>query len=253
MEREPDLYPVELEPFHSSLTAPGSYFRLAMIGIAVLMPWFWVSLGLFAFQDYRLTIALYELLGCGLPILLFRKKTWPPILPFNLKRRWVLLTSLIVNAIILGAFWMTQGFQMHWGAFHQRMQNTHLSADFQFWAFALYIVILNPVLEELFWRGIIYKELQDYMSKPKANLISSFFFGAWHWVVLQSYCQPVWAILLTLTVMLGGVLFACAYEKTGTLASSIALHGLGADLPMVFVVYNCIQQGNHWAQLHLMK
>jgi membrane protease YdiL (CAAX protease family) len=248
MERESDLYPVELKS--SSLTASSSHFKLALIVIAILMPWFWVSLGLYVFQDYRLTIALYTLLGCGLPILLFRKKALLPILPFRLKRRWVLLTSIMANTFILGTFWITQGFQMNWNMFHQRMQNTHLCADIQFWAFALYIVILNPVMEELFWRGIIYKELQDYVSKGKANLISSFFFGAWHWVVLQNYCEPGWAILLTVAVMMGGVLFAYTYEKAGTLAPSITLHSLGADLPLVFVVYYCIQQRSYWSQLH---
>lgn len=248
MEREPHLQSLQLSPPLGFIPI-GSRTRLVVLCIAMLLPWFWVGLGLHILQDYRLTIVLYELLGCGLPTLLFTGNQMPPILPFKLKRRWLLFSSLIVNIVILGAFWITQGFSMDWGLFHQRMESTHLSADFQFWTFALYIVILNPVFEEMFWRGVVYKEWQHYVSTRKANLISSFFFGAWHWVVLQTYCDPVWAVALTLAVMIGGVLFASTYEKSGTLASSIALHGLGADLPMVFVVYDCIQRGSHWAKL----
>lgn len=248
MERESDLQQI---PLNAPLEfAPaGGKLRLVFLCVSMLMPWFWVGLGLHVLQDYRLTIAMYELLGCGLPILLFTGKRTPPIMPFKIRRRWILFTSLLVNAVILGTFWATQGFDMDWDVFHQRMESTHLSANFQFWAFALYIVILNPVMEEMFWRGVVYKEWQHYVSIRKANLISSFFFGAWHWVVLQTYCGPVWAILLTIAVMIGGSLFASMYEKTGTLASSIAMHGLGADLPMVFVVYDCIQRGSYWAKL----
>lgn len=248
MERESQPKPFPLKPPLDFIPV-GSRVRLAILCLTMLMPWFWVGLGLHVLKDYRLTIILYEFLGCGLPVLLFCGNRTPPIFPFHLKRRWLLFTSLLVNVVILGAFWVTQGFDMNWGLFHERMTSTHLSADFQFWAFALYIVILNPIFEEMFWRGVVYREWKHYVSTRNANLISSFFFGAWHWVVLQTYCEPVWAVALTIAVMIGGSLFASLYEKTGTLAASIALHGLGADLPMVYVVYDCIQRGSHWAKL----
>ncbi len=253
MERESNFQPLQLGTNLDSLAPPGSRIRLALLWLFMLLPWFWVSLGLLVLQDYRLTIAMYELLGCGLPVLIFSGRQWPAIMPFRVKRRWILLTSLVVNTVILGAFQLSQGFGMHWDVFHERMQNTHLSADFQFWTFAMYIVILNPIFEEMFWRGVVYREWQSYVNQNKANLISSVFFGAWHWLVLQTYCDPLWAVLLTICVMIGGSLFAYSYQRTGTLASAIALHALGADLPMVFVVYDCIQQGSHWAKLNLLN
>lgn len=248
MEREPDIQSLPLSPL-AGLIPVGSRVRLALLCLVMLMPWVWVGLGLHVFRDYRLAIVLYELLGCGLPVLLFCGRQTPPVFPLRLERRWLFFALLIVNGTILGAFWITQGFGMDWGVFYQRMESTRLFADVQFWAFALYIVIVNPIFEELFWRGVVYREWRHYINPRSAKLISSFFFGAWHWLVLQTYCEPVWAIALTLAVMIGGVLFASAYEKTGTLASSIALHGLGADLPMVFIVYDCTQRASSWAKL----
>lgn len=248
MERESDRQPVQLKLGPIDWTAKGQPLRLVFLSLAMLAPWFWVWLGLHVLKDYRLTILMYEVLGCGLPILLIRNKPLPPLWPFRFKRRWILSGAVGVNLIILGVFWQTNSFNMDWEWFYQRMQTTHLFVNTEFWLLALCIVLLNPFFEEMFWRGIIYQELKDYTTPLKANLISSFFFGAWHWVVLQAYCTPFWALWLTVAVMLGGILFAYTYEKSGTLASAVMLHATGADLPMVYVVYSCVTQAGQWMQ-----
>jgi membrane protease YdiL (CAAX protease family) len=214
--------------------------RMALLLAAMIMPWFWVIFGLVILKDYRLTIIFYELLGCGLMVLLSRPKQIT-LFPLKLPLYRILLSAFMVNIIILGVFKGTNGFGMNWSAFYQHAHSTHLSVDGHFWFFTAYIVILNPLFEETFWRGTIYREWKYLVGPWPANLITSFFFGAWHWMVLQSYCEPMWALFLTFWVMVGGVIFAYLYERTGTLSAPVLLHGLGADLPMVFVVYNCIQ------------
>ena len=42
-----------------------------------------------------------------------------------------------------------------------------------FWGDALYFVIMNPLLEESFWRGVIYRQLAERRDGPQALVISS--------------------------------------------------------------------------------
>ncbi|MCE3235292.1 MAG: Abortive infection protein [Vampirovibrio sp.] len=220
-----------------------AFLRLAVLFLAMLMPWLYVSYGLLILKDYRLTILMYELLSCGLMVLLSRPKL--RIFPLKMPISRIFFAVLLVNVLILGTFKATNGFNMDWPMFYERGQATRLLINGDFWIFAAFIVILNPIFEESFWRGTVYREWRKIIGVWPAILVSSFFFGAWHWMVLQTYCQPLWALFLTFLVMVGGVLFAYSYEKTGTLGAPILLHGLGADFPMVFVVYDCILASSH--------
>ena len=243
MEREfdPQSHPVATEPsLAEQVQSGGTGLRVTILIIAMLMPWLWVGLGLVLIKDYRLTILLYELFGCGLMVLLSRPKQMA-LFPLRVPFSRILVSAAIVGIVILGVFKGTGGFGMDWDYFYRQAQATHLAINGHFWFFAAYIILLNPLFEEAFWRGAIYREWKEIIGVLPANLVSSFFFGAWHWVVLQHYCQPIWALFLTFWVMVGGVIFAYTYEKTGTLGAPALLHGLGADLPMVFVVYDCIQ------------
>lgn len=236
------------QPHHLATNEPGiaeqvqssgTGLRVTILIIAMLMPWLWVGVGLVLIKDYRLTILLYELFGCGLMVLLSRPKQIT-LFPLGVPISRILISAGIVNLAILGMFKATNGFGMDWNHFYQQAKATHLYLNGHFWFFASYIVLLNPLFEEAFWRGTIYREWKELIGVWPANFISSFFFGAWHWVVLQNYCEPFWALFLTFWVMVGGVIFAYTYEKTGTLGAPALLHGLGADLPMAFVVYDCI-------------
>lgn len=208
----------------------------------MLAPWLWVWLGLDVLKDYRLTILIYEGLGCALPLLWFRPRL-PAFHPLRLSPGVIVLGALFLNVLILGIFKATHGFQMDWPEFHRQAERTRLVVDGWFWFYAAVIILVNPVLEEAFWRGFIFREWKKRFGVGRAALISGFFFGAWHWLVLQHYSQPVWAVALTLLVMLGGIILAWTQEKTGTLGAATLVHGLGTDLPMVFVVYDCILQG----------
>jgi membrane protease YdiL (CAAX protease family) len=238
MERKPNA-----QPHAITADAPEAPHQrripLALLLFLMLLPWLWINIGLTILKDYRLTILTYELLGCAFPAFLLKPKQLP-LWPIRLSP-WILIINIVlVNVVILSIFKFSNGFNMDWAFFYQQTQGIHLLINGYFWLFASYIVILNPMFEELFWRGIIYEQWKKRVSTRNANLISSFFFGAWHWQVLHHFCQPEWAIALSIMVMVAGVVFAYIYEHTRTLSASMILHGLGADLPMAFVVYDCI-------------
>lgn len=241
MERKPDSQQVEvitIQPKAAQLS--NTRFRMAvLLFFMTLWPWFWVSFGLYVIKDFRVTIALYEIFGCALPILLLRGGK-APIWPLNVPSRFLFLAVLVANIMFLGIFKQTGGILLDWKVFAEHAKGIHLGDNLEFWGYGVFLVFFNPIFEEVYWRGTIYREWRALIGPTKANLLSSFFFGLWHWLVVQHFCEPLMAISSTFTVMIGGVIFAYAYQKTGTLGASILMHGLGADLPLLFIVHTAI-------------
>ncbi len=75
------------------------------------------------------------------------------------------------------------------------------------------VVILGPVVEELFFRGLIYTRIKKGTNMVVATVISSLLFGILHGEV-------IW-IIITFVM---GVMFVVMFEKTKSLVPCIAIH-----------------------------
>lgn len=74
-------------------------------------------------------------------------------------------------------------------------------------------VILAPVVEELLFRGLVFKRLDKYVGKLPAMILSSLFFGVYHGNVVQG----VYAFVI-------GMVFVFIYDKYKTLMAPILAH-----------------------------
>ncbi|WP_400163259.1 CPBP family intramembrane glutamic endopeptidase [Brevibacillus sp. TJ4] len=74
--------------------------------------------------------------------------------------------------------------------------------------FALYLIIVNSLLEELMWRGFVLQRLQQVMSRPAAIMLSSLFFSLYHFIIVSVLFNPLWGVFLTALVFGAGVLWA---------------------------------------------
>ena len=77
----------------------------------------------------------------------------------------------------------------------------------------LVVVLIGPVMEELLFRGILYRRLRDYLGVGWAAALSGVFFGVIH----GNLVQGVYAGLF-------GVVLALLYEHFGTLAAPLTAH-----------------------------
>lgn len=84
-------------------------------------------------------------------------------------------------------------------------------------------VIAAPILEELFFRGMIYKRLQDMINVKAAVIVSALFFGAFH----GNLVQFVYAFII-------GLMLAYVYEKFKTIWAPVIFH-IGANLISVLI------------------
>jgi membrane protease YdiL (CAAX protease family) len=78
------------------------------------------------------------------------------------------------------------------------------------------VAVSAPVVEEIFFRGFLYRSLRNRLPVPWAALIGGVLFGLVHIVGYPLITVPV--------KMLFGLLACLLYERTGSLLPGIALH-----------------------------
>ena len=96
-------------------------------------------------------------------------------------------------------------------------------------------VISAPILEELFFRGMIYKRLRDMINVKAAVVISALFFGAFN----GNLVQFVYAFII-------GLMLAYVYEKFKTIWAPVIFH-IGANLISVLITEFMPQSMNNAA------
>jgi len=118
----------------------------------------------------------------------------------------------IKTFITLILFVFTSLFTSH---FLINTMNTTIDTDIELTFLSVFIsVILSPLAEEIIFRGFMYRQLA-VLNKPIAFILSSVCFALYHGTLIHIY-----------SAFLGGLIFACIYEKTKRLRYSILAHSL---------------------------
>lgn len=117
----------------------------------------------------------------------------------------VAITNLLWLQGVLGKSAQSQGITVHGSAIDKVVIGVTLC-------------VLAPVIEEIFFRGLLYRALRNHMSILWAALIAGFLFGAVHGIAYPLNTLP--------PRMVFGVIACLLYERTGSLYPSMALHGL---------------------------
>ena len=211
--------------------------RFWLIYLLMILPWLWVGIGLYLVHDYRITIALYAGFGCILPSwwLGRRHLAWGPLrYPVRGLIAWILLGHAV--------------FYVCWSIFSPMMlagidlagllRDARFDFEHHYWFFLAYFITGNPTVEEVFWRGTIYRELREEIGDKPAWVVSSVFFGFWHWPVLAYAVGPVWATVVATFLLIAGLVLCHLYRLTNTLSAPIVVHSLAGDLPIAIIIYS---------------
>ena len=94
----------------------------------------------------------------------------------------------------------------------------------------LVLGILTPILEEVLFRGIIYKRLKTYYEVTIAAYIASIIFGIAHFNLIQG----LYAFIM-------GIVLIYLYEKTGSLITAICAH-CTANITIVLMNVNPVSK-----------
>jgi membrane protease YdiL (CAAX protease family) len=140
---------------------------------------------------------------------------------------------------VVSGFWLLfeAGVQPEW--IRLILERWGLTSEWFGW-FALYIVVVNSLLEELLWRGFVLQRMLRSLCRWAAVLISSFFYALYHLIIAAALFGWRWGIVITLLVFATGVLWGWIKGRyTAVYATWIShlLADLGIALALLLWVY----------------
>lgn len=107
-----------------------------------------------------------------------------------------------------------------------------------YWYFAFYGTVINPLVEEIFWRGMVFNEL-DKHSKPFklfGFVWSSCLYALFHFLIFRLVLYPGYAEFGTLMLAGYGASMAMLYRRTGSIVTVAYAHGVLTDLACVAIL-----------------
>lgn len=204
----------------------------------MILPYSIIWLGMNFFKSAVVSLALYHGL-CLLPGIIWARQS---LLKTLRPPTYLELLGLTVACILFstGSVYAYEYFaDMVLSSSHvfELMKTVGYNRDI-FCPVSIYIVIVNPLLEELFWRGFIMNKLDELCPDfPHCGLIwSSFAYGAFHYPIMQLVMYPGWAEFGTILLMIYGVILGILYRKKKSLLVTALAHSLLTDLSAVLLM-----------------
>ncbi|MFS0556503.1 type II CAAX prenyl endopeptidase Rce1 family protein [Brevibacillus sp. 179-C9.3 HS] len=108
------------------------------------------------------------------------------------------------------------------------------------WGFSFYLVFINSLLEELFWRGFVLQRLLSSLSLWKSIFLSSFFYTLYHLIIATILFGFVNGLMITFMVFSAGILWGWMkglFPSIYPIWFSHLLADLGLALAVVLWIY----------------
>lgn len=153
-----------------------------------------------------------------------RKISLQSLFKFNKKNfLFSLFLGLIVYTFILGAYFILSPY-FDFSNITETLENTIGVNKDNFIFVALYISLINSLLEELFFRGFAFLTLKKAASRKFSYLFSAAAFSLYHIAIMTSWFSPLLFVLLIGSLFLAGLLFNWLNEKNDNIYSSWLVH-----------------------------
>ncbi len=209
-----------------------------------LAPWPFLAAGLHLFHSIFWSFFLYH--GCCLlPAIIWKRAHWRQHLALPSKRE----VAILLACSIAFSLYTWVAFQLL-GPYLFNKQRAIASLTYRgfeaSWLvpLSIYFVTVNPLVEELFWRGVVLNELSDKESTTFSMpvLWTNLLFAAWHVLVIRLFVAPSFMYIAFCTVMAVGIFLSYLYRRTGSLILPALWHGLVFDLAVVIILWSVIIQ-----------
>lgn len=146
---------------------------------------------------------------------------------FRIKRKGVLRKTIFLGigiyVIILGAYWILKEFIDLSSIKELLDKNLKVNKENFIWV-ALYISLVNSMLEEFFFRGFIFLNLKKLVRSKQAYIFSAFVFAVYHVAIMGNWFSPLIFLLAMAGLFAGGLIFNYLNESSSTIYGSWIVH-----------------------------
>lgn len=142
------------------------------------------------------------------------------------------LVGLAIAAAMVGAMATPLGGPVLAGAESIRLKAVQLGILAWYWPFALFLSLVNSLVEEYYWRWFLYGRLRLVVPGWRAHVLAGAAFAAHHVVIATQFFPGALGVVLGASVGVGGAIMSLLYERQGTVAGAWACH-LVVDLAIM--------------------
>ena len=191
-----------------------------------LLPYLAVAIGIFWAQNALVALLSFHI-AIIIALLLARSQVPVKILFTSKNLRWVILNVLVCGSSGVSLYFLWSYFEVI-GDLSGYIESFGLTS-ITWPIFITYFVLVNPLVEEYFWRG--------FLGSPARRLhISDFWYAGFHGLILMGKVHPG-AILFSLVVLvLAGWFWRQIARADGGLLAPVLGH-LAADLTILLAIY----------------
>ncbi|UNK19632.1 CPBP family intramembrane metalloprotease [Paenibacillus sp. N3/727] len=177
--------------------------------------------------DYAVKSIIKIFIFLTLPLgysLLSKDVSFRPLFKFEKKgMRFSILLGLGVFVFILGSYFLI-GPNFDFSHVTESLQsNIGVNAG-NFMFVAIYISIVNSLLEEFFFRGFAFLTLKKLTGRKFAYIFSAGAFSVYHIAMMTSWFTVPLFILLIVSLFVAGLLFNWLNERNGNIYTSWMVH-----------------------------
>lgn len=222
--------------------------RIALLGVALFAPLIGQAIAAL-FHNYGIGLVFRVFSHIGVPILAvmavraypFSKAALLPIV--STKSHWpetrlLAFAGSLLAVVFIGGAYAFIGPSVDWGSVISSLSETYRVSSTTYPLIGLAIVLVNPFMEEYFWRGFIYRAFRDNTNSKRWKrvwLYATGIFFALHHVVIVSGWFVWWQWLLTVGFLaLVGIVFNVLYERTDSIIASWVVHSV-ADAVIILI------------------
>ena len=185
-----------------------------------------VGIGLFFIRNAWSALITFHL-AIVVALLVAKPKLPLRILFTSRNIKWILFSVLLCGStgITLFFFWDRFGIAEDLPA-----RTSAIGLNQHTWiAFIAYFILVNPLLEEYFWRG--------YLGSTTSNFyLSDFFYAGFHGLILLNHVQTTMALYSLALLVIAGWFWRQIARADGGLFAAVLGH-MAADLTILTAVY----------------
>ncbi|MGM0844771.1 MAG: CPBP family intramembrane glutamic endopeptidase [Bacillota bacterium] len=204
--------------------------------VLLLGPTIMIFIGLTLFGNVPMTFTLFYGWLLLVPVYLSWRKQNHSKWKFAITSRSIILgmiSGILVLVIIFAAVSYLFSFLIDLELIRSLLKEWNFDGE-KIWMLIAVLLVLNPYLEENYWRNFIFEELKTSMSAVKAIIISSFFYSLYHLLSLVELFNWPFNVAAVVPIFLAGITWGIFRHKSGSLAASILSHVL-ADLGIILI------------------